>query len=499
MSRSQNLFGAQKTVAKPDTVNRAGYPAYTRSIEERYVQTLFTNTLGNTYYASSKDLLEDADAIHDEMLKKDPEFAAKAIVAARNQGFMRLQPIYGLAKLSAVNTQLFSRIFRRVILIPSDLADFLTIMEGIGRGQGGRAVKAAIAGFLNDITEYWAIKYSGRARGFNLADAIRTAHPKPKDAKQQALFRYVLKLDTDMSLIPQVAAYEQLRHAETPSERVEAIRRGHLPHEVVTSVTQMDKPVWEAVLREMPTFALLRHLNALDDAGVLDKNRDFVTERLTDKEALIKSKILPFRFATAYRQVKKPWVKDVLREAAERSFDNLPKIEGRTLIALDISGSMDGQYLEIGSVFAFALYKKTQGHSLFYLFDTRAEDANPSMHDSILSQASRIRARGGTNTGTPLEKLMQDGEKVDNIILITDEQQNAGSPFYNKLLQYRRQFNKNAKAFIVDISPYGRAMVPQDDPNTFYIYGWSDTVLDFISLGSRGFSSMVDTVSTIRL
>lgn len=501
MSRTQAIFvKPQNKIPTPNTVNHGGYPAYARSLKEQYIQTLLTNTMGNTFYASGRELAKEATDMHTQMLANDPEFAARALVFARNEGFMRLQPIYGLVKLSSVNPALFEKVFDRVINIPSDLADFFTIMESEGRGQGGRAVKRAVGKFLNRISEYWAIKYSGRGRGFNLADAIATTHPKEKDEKQRAIFRYLLgKSDVDFSLIPQIAAYEKLKKATTSTEKIEAIREGRLPHEVVTGVGGLTKEVWDAVVKEMPTFALLRNLNTLERAGVLDPNRQLIESRFADSAALEKSKILPFRFTTAFHEVSKSWVKDSMRQAVELTFNNLPDIEGRTAILLDISGSMNGQNLQTGSIFAFALYKKTKGNSVFYLFDTKAEDANPSLHDSILTQASRVHARGGTDTGCPVTKLIHDNEKVDNIILITDEQQNSGSPFYSRLVEYRNKLNRKAKAFVVDISPYKGASIPKDDKNNHYIYGWSDTVLDYIALTTQGYDNLVDTIAKMEL
>ncbi|MNI50321.1 hypothetical protein D3C73_1049750 [compost metagenome] len=226
---------------------------------------------------------------------------------------------------------------------------------------------------------------------------------------------------------------------------------------------------------------------------------DYVINRLTDKQALQKARILPFRFATAFRQVEHPDLKDALRQAVELTFDNLPELGGRTAIFLDISGSMDGEYLQIGSVFALAMYKKTQGNSLFWLFDTEVTDAKPSRYDSILTQSERIKSYGGTDTGAPVRQLIAQGEKVDQIIIITDEQQNSGSPFYEQLKVYRSRVNRDTKAFIVDIAPYRHAMVPEQDNQTFYIYGWSDTVLSYIAQSVQGYRTMTERVMDMDL
>ncbi|MEI7024865.1 TROVE domain-containing protein [Paenibacillus sp. y28] len=495
MSVAKKMFASQL----PTAFNKHGFPAYTRSEEEQYIQTLLTNTLGSTFYAGAGELLEDAAALHTVMAGKNPEFMAKALVFARNEGLMRLQPLFGLAILSAHRPDLFAKVFPSVVRIPSDLSDFLTILKGLGRGEGGRAVKRQVNRFLANVTEYWALKYNGRGRGYSLGDAIATAHPKPQDLQQQALYRYLRGQEANLALLPQVEALEQLKRAETEAEQIAWIGKGRLPYETVTGAIKPTRAVWEALLYQMPTFALLRHLNALDRAGVFENrtNLDYVAARLTDREALRKSSILPFRFAAAFRQIQRPELRDALREAVELTFGHLPDIGDNTAIFLDVSGSMDGEYLQIGSVFALALYKKTNGSSLFWLFDTEVIHAMPSRHDSILTQADRIHARGGTDTGAPVRGLIKQQKRVDQIIIITDEQQNSGSPFYTELANYRAKINPNVKAFIVDISPYRHAMVPPQDANTFYIYGWSDQVLSYIAQTVKGYRTMVQRVEAI--
>lgn len=495
MSRAKQMF----TVPVPDTQNRDGYPAYTRSLEELYVQTIMTNTLGNTYYANKQELLQEADQIHDAMLKKDPLFAAKALAYGRKNGYMRLQPIFGLAKLAAVDQEIFKKVFPEVVLIPSDLQDFMTILEGMGRGQGGRAIKTAVSEWLNaNLTEYWAIKYNGRGRGFSLTDIIKTIHPNPQNRNKNAIFKYLVKGTIEEDL-PQIRAFEELKKTTDPKAQIRLIREGKLPHEVVTGTTKMTSKLWSALVPDMPIFALLRHLNALDRAGVLEMHRKSIRDKLTNPEILTKSKILPFRFLTAFSQVEKAWVKDVLRQAVEMTFINIPEIPGKTAIFLDVSGSMSDDYLRIGAIFGLALYKKTKGDGIFWTFDTNVHDPKPSLYDSILTQAEKIQARGGTDTGAPVRKLSAEKETVQNIIIITDEQQNTGSPFYQELKHYRNQVNPATKAFIIDIAPYRSAMVPKNDKNTWYIYGWSDQVLQFISQTIKGFGSMVDAIKKVEI
>ncbi|GGF90050.1 hypothetical protein GCM10010912_39050 [Paenibacillus albidus] len=275
MSFASKLFGS----LRPATVNKDGYPAYTRSPEEQYVQMLLTNTMNQTFYADQHELLDNAAELHQSMAAGNPVFMAKALVYARSEGFMRLQPLFGLAVLSSARPDLFSQVFQQVVRIPSDLSDFLTILNGLGRGEGGRAVKRQVKLFLAGVSEYWALKYNGRGRGYSLGDAIATAHPKPEDLKQQALFRYLRGQEANLALLPQVEAMEKLKTAATEEEQLAWIEAGKLPYATVTGVIKPTLAVWNSILYQMPTFALLRHLNALQRAGVLEdkRNLDYVS------------------------------------------------------------------------------------------------------------------------------------------------------------------------------------------------------------------------------
>lgn len=499
MSRISSLFAPSNASALAPSKNREGYPAWERSLEEQYVQTLMTNTLGSTFYASQRDLIAEASDIHDKMLAKDVQFAGKALVYARNKGYMRSQPVFGLAKMACLSDEtshkVFEQTFSQVIRTPSDLSDFVVMLRSLKGGEGGRRIKRVVSNWLCEkLSEYWVIKYGSDNRsGASLSNIIRAFHPPHKD-----LFRYVRGHEVDLSQFPKIAAFENLKKAETETEKIAAIREGRLPHEVVTPFIVSSRAIWTELVEQMPIFALLRNLATLERHGVLGGSDDSeVREKIesvfTNSEVIEKSKILPFRFLKALDKVNTAWVAEALREALELSFKNLKDIEGRTAVFLDISSSMRGQFLQVASIFAIALMKKTRLNGRFLLFDTRVEEVKVSLRDSILSQASRIHARGGTDTAAPLRRLLSDKDRVDNIILVTDEQQNSGRPFFDELNQYRQSVNSKVNTFIVDVAPYRNALT-NEDPRIHYMYGWSDKVIDYISLTSQGWGSIADAI-----
>lgn len=499
MSRARTLYGNGGAMVprpeKPTKSNTQGYPAYEMGIREQYLQTLMTNTLGHTFYATQKTNVEKSESIHAAMLKEDPAFAAKALVYARNYGYMRTQTVYGLAMLSKVDTELFKSIFNQVIRTPNDLTDFMAI-----RGKGSRAVKGAIANWmLQKMSEYWAIKYgSAGKQGYSLKDVIKIVHPKGDSvAGKNNLFKYLLGKDYDISELSQIQSFVDLKNAKTAKAKVSAITSGKLPHEVVTPFA--DSPeVWKALVPNMPIFALLKNLATIERHDAADANKAYIEGVFSNAEIIGKSKILPFRFLEAIDHVSRGWLQDALRDALELSFVNIPDIKGNTAVFLDVSGSMGPGYghpelLPKAAIFAIALIKKTDNGKLL-LFNTSLSEFTVSKRDSMLSQARSINARNGTDTALPFQHILNKGMKFDNIILITDEQQNSGRPMYGVFDDYLRNVNPKTKLFIVDVAPNSHGSVDPKIKNVEYIYGWSDKVLDFIALNSQGWGNMADAI-----
>jgi len=524
MSRATKTFGRtpKRSESAPITTRDPhGSPAWTMPIEEAFIQTLLTNTLGNTFYASQKEMVADAERVVDKMLEKDPAFAAKAIVYARRDGFMRTVPIYALVRLWETAPQLAASITSLVLGTPNDLRDFTSMRMQRRRvagktSIGGRSIKTCIGDWMNEhVDEYRAIKYGAEGHeGFSLRDMLRIYHPG--GAGTNPVFNWIMSgspdregKTVDLTAVERITAYEALKCAATDVEKAKLIEKGGLPHEVATSFAGNSKVVWNAIVPQLPVFALLRNLATLERHGVLADHRKWICDKLTDGGTIRKSKILPFRFAGAINYVKDAQVKDALRGALDLSFDSVPDIEGRTVVFVDISGSMGdgcwgqqlhgdktppGGYLRIASIFGVCMMRKAKLDGRMMLFDTRVDEFPVSMRDSILTQAERVATRGGTDTGCTIKWMIDNNEKADNIILITDEQQNAGRPFVDRLDEYRQKVNRKAKAFIIDVAPYMTALVPPTDPLTYYCFGWSDAVLRYVSMATKGWGRFVDVV-----
>ncbi len=494
--------------ASAPTQSLQGYPAWVRPLEERFLQVLMTNTLGNTFYETKQGAIDQAEQVVGEMIKQDPYYAAKAIVYARNKGYMRTLPIYALARLSVSKPALAATIFDKVISTPNDLSDF-THMVGTMRTsnpktraanvregtptllpQPGRAMKEAGGKWLvKNLSEYWAVKYGAdKSGGYSLKDLIRIYHPKY--GKSSHIIQYILGKGVPTE--GQIWHYERFKAASTPIEKAANVDAGRLPHEVTTAMAGDSPLIWSAIGKHMPILALLMNLATLERHKVIETLKDVIKARFTNPDIIAKSRILPFKFLKADEKVTTGWVKDALRDALDMAFVNLPEISGRTAIFLDVSGSMTGTNILTAAIFGISLAKKATDAE-FYTFDTSLTKVGVSMRDSTLTQARNINPGGGTDTSLGLKHLLKEQKKVDNIILITDEQQNVGVPMYDLFYQYQQRINPEARLFIIDVSSYGNALTPQDS-HIYYIYGWSDHVLDFIGLSTQGWDNMAQYI-----
>lgn len=520
------------------------YNAFNKDLEDRYIQMLMTNTVGNTFDVSQRENVDTALDIHRAILAKDPVFMAKAAIYARENGYTRLQPIIALAYLSTVpkgQKNLFYNAFDRVILTPNNLFDFVQVASRIRQGKGfGRALKTAIGNWYNNLSEYHVMKYGADSKvdkagekTFDMKDLLRLVRPIPNSRKQKELFKYILDKEVDFNVLPQLAAYESLKK-ETDMSRVrELIRQARIPHEVATgAISKPDLATWTAIMKEMPIFALLRNLNTLQRHGVLDNvdNRQHVISVFTNEQAILRSKILPYRFLTAYEQFT-GWedIRGGLRTALNLSFKNVPDIFGTTHVSIDKSGSMNGDRMKHASIFGVATYMKAPDSELT-MFDTLLYDTKLDKNNSLMTNVQKLPgASGGTAISLPVQHLLgtvKDGQNnvnswlrthtgyhpqvdqgfrrneptvVDNIVIITDEQQNTGSPLVIEFEKYRETVNPDAKLFIINVAGHQGYTIPKDSKNVFYIFGWSDQVLNYVSYVSHGFAGQRQHVEAVEL
>lgn len=510
-SNKYETFKEVGLYANADHKNKEGFASFTGPLEEHFIQCLLTNTVSNTFYANKEDLAKEAIALHKQMLDKDPEFYAKALVYARNEGFMKLQPVLGLVNLSTKDRALSNKAFKNVCLIPTDVEKLISLARsGVFRKGLGTHLKTMIKQYLrHKLNEYYAIKYKTQIK-----DAIRVSRPALSvfSDLQGEIVRYIMDDKSPESSInlSQIGMLETMKRTENESEIIDLINKGRLPVEAVVGALKKTTPkIWEALMKQMPYMRLLRMLATLNKNKIFDnpENIKYVVGKLTDEKAVRYSKILPFRFYTAYMTATDlpRQIKEALSDALELSFINMPELKGQTMIAMDQSGSMSSnvtggttQCYQLVGLFAAAMLRRNPDTIKEIIgFESNAFRLNMNSRDSIMTNAAKSHAGGGTYMEAPIKFMLDNKIFVDNMIYFTDNEE-WGEGLLRYLREYKQRINPKVKCFFVTLMPYNDRVTPSDEPNCYYISGWSDRVLNYIPMIAEGISSQVDEVKKVR-
>ena len=539
MKNVLSLVGAasrRKHVSRKGYVNREGARSFPRDLREQVVDILTTGTLGSTFYASKEQIASEALEVLIRARNENPEFLARALVYARNEGFMKTLPVLGLVALSGSRTSraAFEAVFDRVILIPDDLRLFVALCrKGSIPGRKGLGGIAALAvkRWLGKMSEYHSVKYgSAVSAEVTLADIVRLSHPRPADAAASERFAWLASgesgLSSNASLNPQIRMLEILKSMPTLEAQLAVVKNSNLPYEVVVpSMKETNTEVWTALFDRAPYLNLLRNLVTFTRHGVFADQRKVgnAVARLTNRSAIERSKVLPFRFFDAWKKYTDTdghdnRIADALRKALELSFVNLPSFGDRSVaIGSDVSGSMGtlvsdkgtARYIDIAGIFTGALLKRIENRAICLPFDGAVRsDLRLSGRDDILVTTDKMaKAFGGsTAVGAPIEYLLNRKIGVDVFVGITDnvdwahgDGYHCSASFLTLWRRYRKEVAPRCRAYLVTIAPYREAVAPSGEPGVCFIYGWSNRVLSYIALNAESGANQISAIEQMEL
>jgi len=138
--------------------------------------------------------------------------------------------------------------------------------------------------------------------------------------------------------------------------------------------------------------------------------------------------MFPFRWLAAYRHAPSLRWGHALDQALTASLSSVPPLSGRTLILVDVSGSMrspnggtlsDMTRADAAGVFGAALAMRAQEPTLVW-FDHRSGQVPVPRGGSLLTLVEAIpRMNGGTSTAEAVTRWYQ---RHDRVVVVTDEQ-----------------------------------------------------------------------------
>jgi hypothetical protein len=263
-------------------------------------------------------------------------------------------------------------------------------------------------------------------------------HVAPGERAQKILF------DEQPPADSRLFALKELVKAQSPAEQARAIVEHAIPYRVAaTVVKQMTPTVLLALIERMSPQELINNLGALKRRGAFDN---------ADLKARIEAKLADARTAArvsafkAEEAMKAGDVSDDVRRSLEQVADAQVKAKGRidrpTALLIDKSGSMSIA-IELGKRIG-ALVSSVSAQALYvYAFDTVAYPIECAGADLAAWEKALkgIIAGGGTSCGVALESMKRKEQYVEQIIVVTDEEENT-APFFVQTLQKYREHVK---------------------------------------------------------
>ncbi len=264
---------------------------------------------------------EDGVSIAQRMSDLVPKVKAEAVAAlaieAREEMKVRHAPLLIVREMARHETHrgLVAETLERIIQRPDELTEFLAIYWADALGPMQQRKKAAVSAQVKKglarafakFDAYQLAKYD-RDGAVRLRDVLFITHAKPKDERQEKVWKQLV----DGKL-------------EAPDT-----------WEVGLSAGADKKATFERLIAEkkLGALALLRNLRGMQVAGVPKAK---IAKALDDMRT---DRVLPYRFIAAAQYA--PDLEPELEHAMFRSIEGHAKLKGKTILLVDVSGSMDG-------------------------------------------------------------------------------------------------------------------------------------------------------------
>lgn len=449
------------------TTNKCGHDAYKMRDKEKLVTQVLTSFFNEKkfYGDNSKEMQETIKSV----IKTDPQFVANLAVFARREFNMRSVAHVLTAYLAhEIEGKPFTRsTIKGVSLRGDDVTEIMACYLSMFGKPIPNAMKKGISDVLQGFDEYTLAKYKGNGKEVKMRDLICLCRPTPKDKEQSEMWNRLLngKLETPYTW------------------ETELSEKGN------------NKETWESLIDsgKVGYMALLRNLRNILQYKPSNVNK--VLETIENPAAVKRSKQLPFRYLSAYKELEYiggSRVFDCLENAVESSCENIAKIPGTTVIAVDISGSMGDRISEKSNVCCYEIAmllgliaNKICENSIFYVFNNDIKKYPLSKRNGILHTVTNSRCGGGTSMHLPFQKMLDDKVIADRIIILSDNQCNSWcNPVQRLAGQYRKISNNDLWVHAIDLQGYGTQQFIGKRTNI--IAGWSEKVFDFITLAESG-------------
>jgi 60 kDa SS-A/Ro ribonucleoprotein len=485
---------------------------------------LILGTDGGTYYASERKLtLDNVEAVK-RCIAADGLRVVNRVVTISDQGRApkndpAILALAMAAKLGDTRTRrLAYAVLPKVCRIGTHLmhfAEYSHLFGGTGRGWReaiGRWYNARPALSL----AMQLVKYQQRD-GWSNRDLLRLAHPKASTPEHNALYRWATKGDLGpiaqdaLGAIPDQAlalvdGFERVKRETDIKTVARLVAQYELPRECVPTEALKSAEVWAALLPHMGMTAVLRNLATMTRVGLIAPLSDAtnaIVRRLQDPASFkrehpiaILTALITYANGHGMRGnttwTPEPAIVGALNNAFYLSFKNVTPTNKRTLLALDISGSMDsgtvagvhGLTPRVAAAAMSLVTANVEPQHAFVAFTTTLSRLNipPNMPIDQLVRGMQQLTMGGTDCAQPMLWARQNKIPVDTFVVYTDSETWAGNIHASVALKgYRAATGIPAKLVVVGMTSNGFTIADPSDAGMLDVVGFDSAAPALIS------------------
>jgi 60 kDa SS-A/Ro ribonucleoprotein len=490
------LFNSLRNLLHNATeTNNAGGRSYKMSAKHALAQYAATGCMNGTYYADATEQLDHVSRLAAEV---DAQFIAKVAIHVREAGRMKDMPALICAILSTRDAKLLERIFPRVIDNGRMLRNFVQIMRSgvVGRRSLGTLPKRLVRQWFANRTDDQVFKQSvGDSPSF--ADIIRMVHPHPATESRAAMYAWMIGRKHDAEKLPllvrEFEAFKNGDRGKVPS----------VPFQMLTALP-LGRKEWVEIAWNMGWHALRMNINTLVRHEVFNEGgmKMFVATRLADETEIRRAKAQPYQIFAAYKNIDPnvpQQIAQALSKAADIAVSNVPVIEGKVYVLLDVSGSMHSpvtghragattkvQCVDVAALMAAAIARNNPNAEVIP-FSNVVTNMRINSNDSLLANASLLRSApsGGTDCSAPLMHLNKIGAKGDAIIYVSDNESwmdvshSRGTAVMDEWEKFRKR-NPHSRLVCIDLQPNTSLTAP-NRPDILNVGGFSDAVFEVLA------------------
>lgn len=480
-------FNKTKTPAQPNAVTYEGGDAFEKSLEQDWLNNLFSNMLENRFYESGDEQMNRYIQLTQKMLEKyGAKFVGRAAYFARNTLGMRSISQLTAAMLNPVQFEGKRDFFKNYMKRPDDVSEIFAIVESLGDKRSHALVRGA-GDYISGLSAYQMDKYAMRRKNWSMIDLINVTHAK-SDIVDKFYNGVLEKADTWEQKIS--AAKDEDEKNANWRELVEGGKLGYL--------------------------ALIRNLNNILNAGV---NEDWVVSylvpQLTNADKIHKSLVFPYQIYTAYKNLE---VREVntcfaLDKAFRESVKNVPGLDGTSLVILDVSGSMEDPISshsnmtikEVCACYAAAIYLSNP-NSEFIKFGSDAKQCHYNRLDSVFTLIKKMQENDDCGYGTDIISVWEMlDQHYDRVFLFSDMQvmtpnwwvYTKGTSAIDAMNDYMRHYGRT-HVYSVDAGNYSTQISNPLRGDLTLLTGFSDKVFSFIKLLEDG-ENLIDYINSINI